>query len=110
MAGAHGDGFIHSNMEIDVKLQPHFPHQTLLDLAHAGHRRRRGSNRGHDLAPRSGIHDFVQRGIEQPPAVGPDQAQAKSAAHASALCQAGPPSSAMEMPMKAAIEVSASVR
>ena len=62
------------DMQVDVKLQPHFADETFLHVQHSRHRGRRRTNRLDDHAARRRIHDLVQRGIEQAPAIGRDQA------------------------------------
>ena len=72
MAFAHGDTAVYFNVEIDIKVQTHFSHQTFIDLDHPRNRGSRLADKIDNFAARCGVENIVQRGPEQTHADGGD--------------------------------------
>src|ERR1019366_6739410 len=78
VAFAHGNVAVHFNVKIDIKTQAHFSGKTFVDFHDTGHSSRGGSNTIDNFAARSRVHNFVERGFQQPVAVRADQSASKN--------------------------------
>jgi len=73
VAGADGNGFVHTDMQVDIELEAHLSDEAFFNVEHAGHGCGRSPNAANDLAPRRGIHDFAEGGLEETITVGADE-------------------------------------
>src|SRR6266478_2269937 len=69
VAFMHGHLAIHSNVEIDIKIEAHFSGPTFLNLNDARNGSGSLANGLDELRARSGVHDLVKRGAQKPDAI-----------------------------------------
>jgi len=100
-----------AHMNVRESRKAALPHATLLNARDTRHGLNRGENFGDQFRSRLRVENLVDGSSKHPHTVEDGiSPQEKSAAHASACAQAGPPITAAEIPTAAANEVSASER
>src|SRR6266480_2116498 len=65
VAFVHGHLAIHSNVEIDIKVEAHFSGSAFLNLNDARNGSGSLANRPDELRARSGVHNLVKRGAQK---------------------------------------------
>ena len=78
---------IHFHMKIDIKAEPHFANEALVDSRHALHRARRFPNTIDNFAARRGIENFIKCGAKESEA---DAADDKANENRSPIVRAAP--------------------